>query len=144
MIHRRVAGGQFRAAAQAGAKTGLLRFLRSMVKSAVDFLGRLDRANRAAVDAGRFHADEKQPVKPMVPRPQRLIKCLRFLQHRTQYTWMSSKYSPFSDIEILSIRWPKMAGDGVGPAKQRIRRQVRLRQTSARQAGCLSIECARI
>src|SRR5207247_5692532 len=66
IIYGRIARSQLRTAPQAWAETRLFCLLRRIVKSAINFLGRLDRANGTAINARRRDADEKEAVKTPV------------------------------------------------------------------------------
>jgi hypothetical protein len=74
MIHGRIAGRQFRTAAQARTESRLLGFLGCLVKAAIDFLGRFNRANGAAVNIRGGHSHKKETIKAPIPGQEGLIK----------------------------------------------------------------------
>src|SRR6185437_14469296 len=74
IVHWRATRSQFGTASQARTETLLFGCLRTAEKSAVCFLGRFRRANRAAVNVGRRHAHEKNPIKSRVASRQRPVQ----------------------------------------------------------------------
>lgn len=81
MIDGRLAGGQFGTAPQAGTIPGVFSFLCAIVKTAIGFFGRLHRANRAAVNAGRSDTYEKYAVKTRVAGKECFVTRARIFRH---------------------------------------------------------------
>ena len=104
-VDRRRPGGQLRAAAEAGAEPGLLR-LRGGAKEQAAIAPRCPRpADGAAVDPGRLHADEEQPVEARIPGQERPVADVG-IERRHALTMPRSRETrrPFSDLAATSSR----------------------------------------
>src|SRR5271166_5551209 len=96
-----VARRQFRSAAQARTIAHRLGRRGTGKVSAVLGLGRLDRADGAAVDTGGSDPNKEPAIKARIVRPERAVTHLRFEQHGTILALTPVSRSPFSDIDIF-------------------------------------------
>ena len=97
-IHARIAGCQFGPAAQARPVAVRLRGRRAGEEAAVLALGRLDGADRAAINARRRDRDEKAAVKPGVTRSERPVTDAGVENHERIMGAAAGLVWPFSDI----------------------------------------------
>src|SRR6266853_375444 len=97
-VHARVAGRELRSAAQARPVTTRLRGRGARKETAVLALGRLDGADRAAIDARRRNRDEKAAVKSGVTRFERPVTDAGVENHELIMSAVAGLVWPFTDI----------------------------------------------
>jgi len=102
-IHWRVAGRQLRPASQARAEPRLLRRGCGFKEAAVQFLGRLNGANGAAINPGGGHAHEEQAIKTLIASDERPVKGFGVTLHMNKLHSGLGPSSPFSDTELFFI-----------------------------------------